>query len=94
MLTMAAVADNKKIKLETANVSLAYHLNPGKHWLMSFKVRIDLGKGLTRRERMILYNSARLCEVTKLLAGEKKFDYELMPEQGRNNGRKNKKSSD
>ena len=94
MLTMAAVADNKKIKLETANVSIDVQLNPGKHGLTSFKIRIDLGKGLTQRERMILYHSARLCEVTKLLVGEKKFDYELMSEQGRDNERKNKKSSD
>ena len=43
---------------------------------------IDLGRGLTKRERTILFNSARLCEVTKLLGGEKKFEYELVPQAG------------
>ena len=75
---MAAVADHKKIKLETVDVGIAYQLRPGKKWLTSFKIKIDLGDGLTSRERTILFNSARLCEVTKLLDGEKKFTYEFV----------------
>ena len=74
---MAAVADHKKIELGTAEVRIDYRLHPGKEWLTSFSVRIDLGNGLTSREKRILFNSARLCEVTKLLSGEKKFTYEL-----------------
>jgi hypothetical protein len=74
---MAAVADHKKIKLGTADVRIDYQLHPGKEWLTSFDVRIDLGNGLTSREKRILFNTARLCEVTKLLSGEKKFTYEL-----------------
>ena len=77
---MAAVADNKKIKLGTVDVRIDYQLHPGKEWRTSFNVRIDLGKGLSRRERTILFHSARLCEVTKLLKGEKNFAYELTPE--------------
>ena len=74
---MAAVADHKKIKLETVDVGIAYQIRPGKKWLTSFKIKIDLGNGLAPREKTILFNSARLCEVTKLLSGEKKFTYEL-----------------
>ena len=77
---MAAVADNKKILLDTVEVKIDHRIQPGKKWLTSFNVRIDLGRGLTRRERTILLNSARFCEVTKLLAGEKTFEYELLPD--------------
>jgi hypothetical protein len=37
---------------------------------------VDLGEGLTRRERTILLNAARRCEVHKLLSGQFAFDYE------------------
>jgi hypothetical protein len=77
VLTMAAVADNKKIKLDVADVQIDYAINPGKSWSTCFDIRIDLGKKLTPRERAILFNSARGCEVSKLLSGENKFKYEL-----------------
>ena len=48
----------------------------GQDWHTQFEVRIDLGEGLTRRERIILLNSARRCEVHKLLNGEITFDYQ------------------
>jgi hypothetical protein len=38
---------------------------------------MDLGIGLTRRERMILSNVARTCEVYKMLSGENTCDYYL-----------------
>lgn len=50
----------------------------GRAWQTRFDVQIDLGEGLTRRERIILYNSARRCEVNKLLNGEIAFDYQLI----------------
>ena len=46
-------------------------------WQTLFVVQIDLGKGLTRRGRTLLFNSARRCEVRKLLNGEMAFDYRL-----------------
>ena len=49
----------------------------GKPWQTRFEVQIDLGEGLTRREQVILFNSARRCEVNKLLNGEMRFDYRL-----------------
>jgi len=76
---MAAVADHKNIKLDSVDVHIGYRIHPGKKWLTAFTIKIDLGRGLTRRERTILFNSARLCEVTKLLGGEKKFEYALIP---------------
>lgn len=77
---MAAVADNKNIKLATADVHIGYQVQAGKEWFTSFDIRVALCSGLTRRERAILFNSARHCEVSKLLGGEKKFDYELAPD--------------
>ena len=46
-------------------------------WRTRFEVQVDLGEGLTRRERIILYNSSRQCEVNKLLTGQLTFDYRL-----------------
>lgn len=80
MLTLAAVADNKKIRPDKIDVRIGYRIQPGRKWLTSFQIHVDLGNGLTPRERTILFNSARLCEVSKLLAGEKKFSYELTPD--------------
>ena len=48
-----------------------------RHWRTQFEVQIDLGEGLTQREQIILFNSARRCEVNKLLNGEMTFDYQL-----------------
>jgi hypothetical protein len=50
----------------------------GRSWQTQFKVQVDLGAGLTRREQIILFNSARSCEVNKLLNGEMAFDYQLV----------------
>jgi hypothetical protein len=49
----------------------------GRSWRTQFDVQVDLGEGLTRREEIILFNSARRCEVNKLLNGEMTFDYQL-----------------
>ena len=49
----------------------------GQSWQTRFEVQVDLGAGLTRREQIILYNSARRCEVHKLLDGEMTFHYQL-----------------
>jgi len=77
VLTVAAVADNKKIKLDVVNVLIDYAIQTGKSWSTRFGIRIDLGNKLSPRERTILFNSARGCEVSKLLSGENRFNYEL-----------------
>ncbi len=40
-----------------------------------FKVNIDIGDGLTKRGRAILFNSARYCEVGKILARSIDIEY-------------------
>ncbi|MCP4751484.1 MAG: hypothetical protein GY866_11360 [Proteobacteria bacterium] len=46
-------------------------------WRTSFAVEIVLDEGLTRREQSILFNSARSCEVVKMLGGKTGFDFQL-----------------
>ena len=76
---MAAVADNKKIKLDSAEIQVEYDISEGKPWVSDFHIRIDLGDGFSPRERKILFNSARLCEVHKILTGEFTFSYQVAP---------------
>ena len=42
-----------------------------------FNIEIELGSGLTRREKTILLNVARSCEVGKMLTGEMSYAYKL-----------------
>ena len=78
ILTMSAVAENKGFDLGEIVVEIDPHIVED-HGAMTthFSTRIDLGSGLSRRERVILYNSARRCEVHKLLSGDISFDFEL-----------------
>lgn len=78
MLTLAAVADNKKIEVDKLDVRIGYKIETGQTWSTRFDISLDLGNSLTPRERVILFNSARWCEVSKLLSGENKFIYELV----------------
>lgn len=80
VLTLAAVAENKAITPEKIDVRIGYRIQTGKVWSTNFHVQLDLGGGLTRREKKILFNSAKWCEVSKLLSGEKQFEYELVSE--------------
>lgn len=50
-------------------------------WQTGFSIQLDLGAGLTLRERTILLNSARRCEVYKLLTSAMRFDYGWAPDQ-------------
>jgi uncharacterized OsmC-like protein len=43
-----------------------------------FEIEIDLDGDFDQREKVILFNSARKCDVSKLLAGEIKFQYQLI----------------
>jgi hypothetical protein len=58
-------------------VQIDRQTNEGTTWQTAFSVHVDLGVGLTRREQIILFNSARHCEVHKLLDGEINVKYEL-----------------
>ena len=74
-MTMSAVADHKKIRIDKIDVHIDYLINNSKPQDTYFKIRIDLGKGLTHRERTVLFNVARSCEVYKMLTGKISFYY-------------------
>jgi hypothetical protein len=78
VLTLAAVAADKGIAPQRIGVQIERRTDEGRPWRTWFAVQIDLGGGLTRRERIILYNCARHCEVNKLLNGELAFEYTLI----------------
>ena len=78
VLTMAAVAANKGIRAEKleARVDAVTDVTEGGQ-RTRFSTLIDLGQGLTDREIKILFNSARRCEVHKLLGGQIEFEEKL-----------------
>ncbi len=74
VLTMAAVAANKDITLDKLEVQVETRVEEaGRQQKTAFVTAVDLGLGLTERERKILFNSARHCEVHKLLGGSIEF---------------------
>jgi hypothetical protein len=78
VLTMAAVADNKGIPLTRLAASVEGRTEfLGRQATTHFVSQLDLGEELTPRERRILYNSARNCEVHKMLGGEIAFEERL-----------------
>lgn len=78
VLTMAAVAASKGIDMGQVTVTVREHTEfVGLKASTRFVSHLDLGKGLSRRERVILYNSARQCEVHKMLRGEIEFEDHL-----------------
>ena len=78
VLTMAAVADNKGIALTRLAASVEGRTEfIGRRATTQFCSQLDLGEGLTSREQRILYNSARTCEVHKMLHGEITFEEHL-----------------
>jgi uncharacterized OsmC-like protein len=77
VLTVAAVAAHKEIAPQRIDVKIHRRTIEDGSWQSTFAVEIDLGPGLTRRERVLLFNAARRCEVHKLLEGELGFEYQL-----------------
>jgi len=77
VLTLSAVADHKKITMEKLEVQVGCITKNGTSPSTRFKIRIDVGDGLTQRERAILFNSARNCEMGKIIDGEVDIDYSL-----------------
>jgi uncharacterized OsmC-like protein len=79
VLTMAAVAVNKGMDLDKLEVRVETRIEEdGRQQKTTFVTAIGLGSGLTERERRILFNSARLCEVHKLLRGVIEFRENLI----------------
>lgn len=75
ILTLDAVAKNKGIALTDVEVRLDYHTDGNGH--TAFQVALQLDADLSERERKILYRSARLCEVGKLLKSDVTIDYRI-----------------
>ena len=74
VLTMAAVAANKGMTLDKLEVQVETRVEEaGRQQKTTFGTAGDRGLGLTERERKILFNSARHCEVHKLLGGSIEF---------------------
>ena len=78
VLTMAAVAANKGMQIDRleAQVDAVTDVTEGGQ-RTKFSTIVDLGHGLTNREIKILFNSARRCEVHKLLGGQIEFEERL-----------------
>jgi uncharacterized OsmC-like protein len=75
VLTLDAVAKNKKITLSDLEVRLDCHTDGNGH--SEFQVALQLDADLSERERKILYQSAKLCEVGKLLKSDVSIDYRI-----------------
>lgn len=76
MLTLNAVAKNKGIVLNDTHVCLDY--SQTKEGRTQFYVDVKLDDYLTDREEKILYRSASLCEVGKILKSDVQIDYHLL----------------
>lgn len=79
VLTMAAVADHKGMTVTRLAASVEGRTEfVDRHTQTHFASKLDLGEGLTPREQRILFNSARQCEVHKMLQGEVTFQEDLL----------------
>lgn len=75
VLTMAAVAASKGINCTRLAATVESRTEfVGRRAATRFVSCLDLGEDLTPREHRILYNSARQCEVHKVLQGEIAFE--------------------
>jgi len=77
VLTLAAVAAHKKMKLETIEVNVRSESAGLNNWTKAFSVDIDIGGHLTEREHKILFNSSKSCEISKMLCGQTEISYQL-----------------
>jgi len=78
VLTMAAVADHKGIPLSDLQVEVSTRsTGEGHEQETCFQSTIRLGGDLTPRERRLLFNAARTCEVHKMLGHPVRFEETL-----------------
>mgnify|MGYP001551886517 CR=1 FL=1 len=76
MLTLNAVAVHKEIDLGNSWISLDYIKEDDSK--TRFLVDVTLDPRLTDREQKILFRSARLCDVGKILKSDVQIDYSLL----------------
>jgi uncharacterized OsmC-like protein len=77
VLTLAAVAAHKKMKLETIEVNVRGVSDGLNNRIKAFRVDIDIDGHLTEREQKILFNSSKSCEISKMLYGQTEISYQL-----------------
>lgn len=78
VLTMAAVAEHKGIDISHMEATVEGRTEfAGLGATTRFVSHLALGEGLTDREIRILYNSAKQCEVHKMLRGQIAFEERL-----------------
>ena len=79
-MTLAAVAAHKHIPIERLAVVTAFDLSlkTGVGTRTSFVNRVEIEGQLTDRERTILLNSARNCDVHKILEGQIDMEDQLV----------------
>lgn len=78
MLTITAVAEFKKIGLEDVRVKIARLSDAKNNKRTNFDISIEFTGTFSDRETILLFNSARNCDVQKLLNGQLAFDYHLV----------------
>lgn len=74
-LTLDAVAKHKAIVLTNFEARLDYHTDGNDR--TEFRVTLHLDPGLSDRERKILFQSAKLCEVGKVLKSDVNIDFRV-----------------
>jgi len=78
VLTLSAVAENKGIKVGAIEAYVKPQIEETREGMCArFISYIHIGERLTKREQTILLNSARHCEVHKLLSGKIEFEVTL-----------------
>lgn len=71
-------AEEKGITLEKIEVQVIRQTEVNDEWKTQFSIKIDLGKGLNKREQVLLYNAARTCEVGRMISGSIQFEYQVV----------------
>ncbi|MFH2132275.1 MAG: hypothetical protein ABIK68_18000 [bacterium] len=57
------------------SVQVRLHLDQQAQWKSGFSIDIKLDAHLTQREEAILFNTAKSCEVLKMLSGSMAFGF-------------------
>jgi len=63
--------------IENLEAQVQLHSSDGSKSITVLFVEIDIAGNLTDRERRILYNSARSCEISKILGDKVDIRYQL-----------------
>jgi uncharacterized OsmC-like protein len=74
---VAAVAANKEMHLKNIDVKVQFHSSEQNNMTTEFLIDIDIVGNLTEREQKIIYNTARSCEIGKMLNDRVNMMYEI-----------------